>query len=178
MTQMIHNCLEQLVSHKSVHFMIYQQVCFWFVIGIQNRSVSFCSNRALSKLDHLQTKKISCRKWILIFTSLLPSPSAPRTSFYRILSETAGRKTDASGTRCQSCYILLCRNSLKKQERVVFKVDWDGERSWFLNGQVAWQNKLESFEDKCQSWYFLLHCDRVTKWERVAFKVDWHNERS
>jgi len=62
---------------------------------------------ALSKLDHLQTKKISCRKWILIFTSLLPSPSVPRTSFYRILSETAGRKTDASGTRCQSCFSIF-----------------------------------------------------------------------
>jgi hypothetical protein len=58
MTQMIHNCLELLVSYKSVHFMMYHQVRFRFVIGIQNRSVSFCSNRALTKLDHLQTKQV------------------------------------------------------------------------------------------------------------------------
>jgi hypothetical protein len=117
MTQMIHNCLEQLVSHKSVHFMMYHQVRFWFVIGIQNRSVRFCSNRALSKLDHLQTRKFLSGNGFSSSRVSYPLPPLREhlsTGSFRKLPDAKQMRQEPGANFVTFCFVAAGRQSKKE----------------------------------------------------------------
>ncbi len=136
MTQMIHNCLEQLVSYKNIHFNKYQQVLFQFVIGIQNRSVRFCSNQALSKLGHLQTRKFLAGNGFSSSRVSYPLPPFREhlsTGSFRKLPDAKQMRQEPGANLVTFCFAATGRQCEKEQFLRLIGI----MKRQFLNGQVT-----------------------------------------